>query len=190
MADAEEALTQTEQRTGLIQLDSQTRALIESSASLKAQIAAKQVQIDSLQTFATDENAQLVQARQELQGLQEQSAKLGGSLSDSDGGLIVPRGKVPKAGLEYVRRLREVKYQETIFDILARQFELAKLDEAKQGALIQVVDTAIPPDRRSFPKRGLIVMVATVVGLFVKIAPLCFRWLTGECRRISKQRGN
>ncbi len=80
LADAEEALTQTEQRTGLIQLDSQTRALIESSASLKAQIAAKQVQIDSLQTFATDENAQLVQARQELQGLQEQSAKTGGDL--------------------------------------------------------------------------------------------------------------
>jgi tyrosine-protein kinase Etk/Wzc len=175
LADAEEALTQTEQRTGLIQLDSQTRALIESAASLKAQIAAKQVQIDSLQTFATDENAQLVQAREELQGLQEQLAKLGGSQNDSDVGLIVPRGKVPKAGLEYIRKLREVRYQETIFDILARQFELAKLDEAKQGALIQVVDTAIPPDRRSSPKRALIVIVATVFGLFAGICSALFQ---------------
>ena len=71
-----------------------------------------------------------------------------------------------ESGLEYVRRLRDVKYYETIFEILARQFELAKLDEAKEGALIQVVDPAIPPDKRSFPKRSLIVMGATVAGFF------------------------
>jgi len=62
-----------------------------------------------------------------------------------------------------------VKYNETIFDILARQFEAAKLDEAKQGALIQVVDPAIPPDRKSAPYRGLIVIVATVVGFFIGV---------------------
>jgi uncharacterized protein involved in exopolysaccharide biosynthesis len=71
--------------------------------------------------------------------------------------------------LEYVRRLRDVKYYEAIFDILARQFELAKLDEAKEGAIIQVVDPAIPPDKKSFPKRALIVVVATVLGLFLGI---------------------
>jgi tyrosine-protein kinase Etk/Wzc len=58
-----------------------------------------------------------------------------------------------------------VKYEETIFDILARQFEIAKLDEAKEGALIQVVDAAIPPDRRSFPKRSWIVAGAAALGL-------------------------
>jgi tyrosine-protein kinase Etk/Wzc len=62
--------------------------------------------------------------------------------------------------------LRDVKYHEAVFEILARQFELAKLDEAKQGAVVQVVDAAIPPDRRSFPKRALIVIGATAVGLF------------------------
>jgi uncharacterized protein involved in exopolysaccharide biosynthesis len=82
---------------------------------------------------------------------------------------MVPKGRVPEAGLEYVRKLRDVKYNETVFDILARQFELAKLDEAKQGALIQVVDPAIPPDRRSFPKRGLIVSGATVLGFCLGI---------------------
>jgi uncharacterized protein involved in exopolysaccharide biosynthesis len=82
----------------------------------------------------------------------------------------VPRGKVPEAGLEYVRKLRDVKYYETIFDILARQFEIAKLDEAKQGALIQVVDSAVPPDRRSSPKRAIIVIVATMLGFFVAVA--------------------
>lgn len=167
LADAEEALKLTQQKTGLIQLDSQARALIESAAQLRAQITAKEVQIKSLETFATDENAQLVQAQQELDSLRTQLAKLGGSESGAEANLIVPRGKVPEAGLEYVRKLRDVKYYETIFEILARQYEVAKLDEARQGALIQVVDPAIPPDRRSFPKRGYIVIGSTVAGIFI-----------------------
>jgi len=169
LATAEEALKSTEQQTGLIQLDSQARALIESAASLRAQIAAKEVQIQSIGTFATSENAQLVQAQQELESLKVQLAKLGGSEEGTDAGLLVPRGKVPGAGLEYIRKLRDVKYRETIFDILARQFEAAKLDEAKEGAVIQVVDDAIPPDKKSFPQRGLIVVVATAIGFIIGI---------------------
>ncbi len=168
LANAEEALKLTEQKTGLIQLDSQARALIESAAILRAQVSAKEVQIQSMQTYATGENSQIVQAKQELDSLRAELAKLGGT-EDSAGGLIVPKGAVPQAGLEYVRRLRDVKYYETIFDILARQFELAKLDEAKEGALIQVVDPAIPPDKRSFPKRALIVIGATLGGGLVGI---------------------
>ena len=107
--------------------------------------------------------------------MRTQLAKLGGSEDGSDTALMVPKGRVPEAGLEYIRKLRDVKYQETIFEILARQFEMAKLDEAKQGALIQVVDAAIPPDRRSFPKRALIVIGATILGLFVGVFVVLFR---------------
>jgi len=168
LADAEEALKRTEQQTGMIQLDSQARALIESAASLRAEIAAKEVQIQAMQTYATGENSQVVEAQQELDGLRAQLAKLGGT-EDNSNALIMPRGSVTEAGLEYVRKLRDVKYYETIFDILARQYELAKLDEAREGALVQVVDPAIPPDRKSFPKRTLIVAVATLAGLLVGI---------------------
>jgi len=167
LANAEVALTQTEQKTGLIQIDSQARALIESAASLRAQIAAKEVQIQGMQTYATGENAQVIQARQELDGLRAQLARLGGNQDVGGGDLIPVKGQMTAAGLDYVRRLRNVKYYETIFDILARQFELAKLDEAKEGALIQVVDPALPPDRRSFPNRGLITMGVTALGLFL-----------------------
>ena len=167
LVNAEEALKQTEQTTGVIQLDSQTRALIESAVSLRAQITTREVQIQGMQTYATDENSQLVQAQRELEGLRAQLAKLGGSEDSASGGLIVSKGQVSAAGLEYVRKLREVKYNETIFDILARQYEVAKLDEAKQGALIQVVDPAIPPDYRSSPKRGQIVIIATAVGFLL-----------------------
>jgi tyrosine-protein kinase Etk/Wzc len=168
LASAEEALKQTEQTTGLIQLDSQARALIESAASLRAQITAKEVQIQAMRTYATGENSQLVEAQQELDSLRAELAKLGGS-DENANALIVPKGQMTQAGLEYVRRLRDVKYYETIFDILARQFEIAKLDEAKEGALVQVVDPAIRPERRSFPKRTLIVLVATAGGLMLGI---------------------
>jgi uncharacterized protein involved in exopolysaccharide biosynthesis len=168
LANAEEALKQTELTTGVIEPDSQARSLIESAATLRAQITAREVEIQGMQTYATGENAQLVKAQRELESMRAQLAKLGGG--DSTGGeLIVPKGRVPEAGMEYIRKLRDVKYYETIFDILARQFEVAKLDEARQGALIQVVDPAIPPDRRSFPKRGLIVICATAVGFILGV---------------------
>jgi uncharacterized protein involved in exopolysaccharide biosynthesis len=174
LGDAEEALKETEQKTGVIQLDSQARALIESAAALRAQIVTKEVQIQGMQTYATGENAQLIQAQQELDGLRAQLAKLGGSGDDSSG-IIVAKGQMTQAGMEYVRKLRDVKYYEAIFDILARQFELAQLDKAKEGALIQVVDPAVPPDKRSFPKRGLIVIATTVVGFFVAIFVVLFQ---------------
>ncbi len=168
LANAEEALKATEQSTGLIQLDSQARALIESAATLRAQVAAKEVQIQAMQTYATGQNSQVIEAQQELESLRAQLARLGGS-EDSANSLIVPKGKVTESGLQYVRKLRDVKYYETIFDILAKQFEIAKLDEAKEGAVVQVVDPAMPPDRKSSPKRGLIVLVATIVGFFLGI---------------------
>jgi len=169
LGSAEEALKDTEQKTGMIQLDSQARALIESAAALRAQITAKEVQLQGMRTYATSENANVVQTQQELDSMRAQLTKLGGSVDDSSGGLIVPKGLVAKAGIEYVRKLRDVKYYETIFEILARQFELAKLDEAKEGALVQVVDPAIVPDYKSFPKRGLITLIAGAAGLFIGI---------------------
>lgn len=168
LANAEESLKQTEQTTGLIQLDSQARALIESAATLRAQIAAKEVQLQAMQTYATKENSEVVEIQQELDSLRAQLAKLGGS-EDNASSLIVPKGRVPEAGLEYVRKLRDVKYYETIFEILARQFELAKLDEAREGAVIQVVDPAITPDRKSFPHRGWITIGAIIGGFFIAI---------------------
>ncbi len=165
LANAEEAMKRTQQTTGLIQLDSQARALIESAAILRAQITAKEVQLQAMQTYATSENSNVVETQQELESLRAQLARLGGSEDDASAGLIVPKGQVPEAGLEYERKLRDVKYYETIFEILARQFEVAKLDEAKEGSVVQVVDPALPPDRKSFPRRALITILAMLAGL-------------------------
>jgi len=169
LAKAEESMKQTEQKTGMIQFNGQTSALIQSAVALRAQITAKEVEIQSLGTFATDQNSQLIQAQKELESLQAQLAKLGGNASNGDSGMLISKGQIPQAGLEYLRKERDVKYYETIFALLARQYEVAKVDEAKQGALIQVLDPAVPPDHRSSPKRTIIVIVATVAGFFLGI---------------------
>src|SRR6202030_2510875 len=91
LANAEDALKRTEQKTGLIELNSQAMVLIESAAALRAQIAAKEVQIQSLRTFAASENSQLMQAQQELEGLRAQLSKLGGSGDGSDATLMMPK---------------------------------------------------------------------------------------------------
>ena len=179
--DAEEAMKQTEQKTGLISLDSQARALIESAAYLRAQISAKQVQIESMKSYATDQNAGLAQAQQELAGLRAQMQKLTGS-QDIDG-MIVPKGQVTEAGLEYMRKMRDVKYYEAEFALLSKQLELARLDEAREGSLVQVVDPAYPPDKRSFPQRTLIVLVAACAGLFLGIL---FALLHARYRRMEE----
>jgi uncharacterized protein involved in exopolysaccharide biosynthesis len=176
LANAEEALKKTEQTTGVLEINSQSRALFETAAVLRAQIAAKEVQIQAMQTFATGQNAQLIQTQQELDSMRAQLARLGGSAEDTTGGgFIVPKGKVPEAGLEYLRKLRDVKYYETIFEILARQFEVAKLDEAKEGSIVQVVDSAVPPDRKSSPHRGLIVIISTLLGLVFGVTIALFQ---------------
>jgi len=167
LAKAEEAMKQTEQTTGVLQMDSQSRSLIESAANLRAQVVAKEVQIQGMRSYATEDNPDVVLAEQQLAALKSQLAQLAGSGEGDGSGLIVPKGKVPEAGMEYLRSVRDLKYYETVSELIARQFEMAKLDEARQGAVIQVVDVAVPPDTRSFPKRTIIVGAVVVLALFV-----------------------
>ena len=166
LAAAEEAMKRTEQSTGVLQVDSQAKSLIESAAILRGQIVAKEVQLQGMRSYATEDNPQMVTASQELAALKAQLVRLSGSDENSSSDIIVPKGNIPQAGMEYVRKLRDVKYYETITELIAKQFEMAKLDEARQGAVIQVVDAAVTPDKRSFPKRTITVILAALLGFF------------------------
>jgi tyrosine-protein kinase Etk/Wzc len=163
LSSAEQDLKRTELTTGMIQPDSQSRVMMESAATIQGQIAAKEVQIQAMSSFATDNNPEMYIEKQQLAELRDQLHRLTGN-AGSESDLFVPKGKVPEAALDYVRKLREVKYRETIFQALATQFQLARLDEAKQGAVFQVIDVAIPPDKRSFPKRTILVVVFTLLA--------------------------
>jgi len=164
LENANEALKKAQLSTGVVQLDGQARAMIDSAARMRAQIAAKEVQIEAIRSYAGDENPALTQAQMELDRLRSPFNKHVASLEGSPEGGFLPKGAVPQAGLEYVRRLRDVRYYEAISEVLAKRLELAKLDEVREGAFIQVVDPAITPEKRSYPMRGLLVISGLAVG--------------------------
>jgi uncharacterized protein involved in exopolysaccharide biosynthesis len=164
---AEDAMTRTQQTTGVLQIDSQARALIESAAILRGQVVAKQVQIEGMRSFATDDNPNLILAKQELAALQAQLLHVAGSQQDVGSDINLSKGRVTQSGMEYLRRYRDLKYWETVFELLAKELEIAKLDEAREGSIVQVVDAAVPPDRRSSPHRTLIVIGVTILAFLV-----------------------
>ncbi|GGA79873.1 polysaccharide chain length determinant protein [Edaphobacter acidisoli] len=168
LANAEEDLKITEQKTGLLQLDAQARSAISLAADLRAQVAAKQVEINAMRSFATADNPQLQIAEQQLAGLEAQEEKLASS-SSNPANSFLSKGNLQESGVEYVQKLRNVRYYETIFELMARQYEVAKVDEAREGSTIQVVDHAVVPDRRSFPMRILIVLGFACFGFVIGI---------------------
>jgi len=161
---AEEAMKRTQQSTGVLEIDSQAKSLIEAAATLRGQIAAKEVQLQAMRSYATSDNPQMIVAEQELGALKDQLGKLAGTDSNSSSAIIVPKGNIPQAGMEYFRKLRDVKYYETISELISRQLEMAKLDEAHQGLIIQEIDPAVPPDEPSFPKRMIMILVGIPLG--------------------------
>lgn len=164
LANAEVAMRTTQEKTGMIQPDGQVQAIISTIAQLKGTIAAKEVQLNAMRTFATGQNPDLLRAQEELRGLQAQLGRLEKSRPSKDGDFMVPTGNIPEAGIEYVRSLRNVKYYETMFEMLAKQYELARIDEAKDSSIIQVLDKAVPAERKSKPKRALITLVGLLGG--------------------------
>ena len=119
-------MKQTEQRTGVIEMDGQAHAMIAAAAILRAQVAAKQVEIQAMRQFAADENPDLERARQELSSLETQLAAMDVAHDRRSGDLVAPKGTVSQAGLEYARALREVKYCETVVSLLMRLQEVAR----------------------------------------------------------------
>jgi uncharacterized protein involved in exopolysaccharide biosynthesis len=147
LAHAEEEMKLTEQRTGVIDIEGQDRSMIAAAAVLRGQLAAKQIEIKAMREFAAEGNPDLQRAQQEAAGMEAQLAQMDAASDHRTGDLIVPKGTVTQAALDYVRAMREVKYRETIQDLLTRQYEGARVDEAREGALIQIVESAAVPDR-------------------------------------------
>jgi tyrosine-protein kinase Etk/Wzc len=172
---AEDAMAKTQRSTGVLEIESQARALIESAAVLRAQVVAKQIEIESMKSFATDNNPNVVLAKQELAGLQEQLQRVAGSKEDTGSDINLSKGRVTEAGMEYIRAFRELKYQEAVYELLAKEFEIAKLDEAQEGSIVQVVDAGVTPDKKSFPPRTVIIIVTTILGFFVGVFYLVMR---------------
>ena len=157
LVNVEIELQKIQEKTGILQLDSQVRGIISNIAQLEGVIAAKEVQLNAMRSFATGNNPDLVRLQGEIQGYQVQLKKLKTGKLSKDGDVMVPTGKIPEIGVEYMRSLRDVKYRETIFELLSKQYELAKIDEAKESSNIQVLDDAVPAEKKSKPRRFIII---------------------------------
>lgn len=164
LAKAEVAARQALQTDGLVKVDDQGRAMAEVIARLRGQVTAQEVQIGAMRTFAADRNPDLQMAHQELESMKRELAKMEGT-----GGTLPSTRSLSSKGIDSLRLLRDVKFQEAIVELLGKQFEIAKIDEAKDSAVVQVMDKAIKPDRKSKPKRSLIVLFFTLAAGFLAV---------------------
>lgn len=129
-------------------------AMGEGIATLKAQVAAKEVQLSSMRGYLTQNSPDFRQAQQELAALRAQLAKAAQSPAAS-------------GNADYTNRYREFKYNEVLFEQLSKQYEMAKIDESSDGAVIQVVDVAIPPERKANLSKALVASLAALIAGFV-----------------------
>lgn len=128
-------------------------------ARLRALVTASEVRLSAMRGAMTEANPDLRNAERELSALKAQLA-----------GAEQQEGRSGKGeGNEYISRYREFKYRETLFELLAKQYELARLDEAREGAVIQLVDPAIAPERKSKPKKALIAIIAALAAGFALV---------------------
>ncbi len=165
---AEEEMKAFQEKTGVISVEDQAKVVIESIANLRAQIAAKEVEIKVMRTYLTPNNPDLQKAEEQLKALRIELAKLEAK-SGRNPDPLVPTGKMPTVTVEYLRQLRELKFLETLYELLLKGYEKAKLDEANDAVVIQVIDKAMPPEKKAKPKRRQMVLLATLIGFFVSI---------------------
>jgi uncharacterized protein involved in exopolysaccharide biosynthesis len=176
LAEAEVALRNTQQATGLVAPSGQAEALLRIGAQLHADILSTETRLAAMKMFAADNNPRLQIVKQELGVLQTQLNQLERG-DHKEGALELPTGQLPEAGLKYLRAVRELKYHETLFEVLSKLYEAARLDEAKSAAPIQEVDRAVTPERKSWPPRTLLVLAAVTVAFMI-----CAFWMLLEER--------
>lgn len=169
LEEAQGALRKFQEGTGLFSSDAQTKVIVESVAAARAQVAAKEVQLGAMRSYATENNPDLIRVQSEMAGLRSELAGLERANILGDGDVVVPTQRVPRLAMEYANKFRNAKFYEMLLELLLKQYELAKVDEAQEGAAVQVLDAAVEPERKSKPHRGIIIVITAAVAFFLSI---------------------
>jgi len=173
LVKAEEVLKDFQTQNKTVAVEAQSKAMIEAAAIIQGQISAQEVQLQVMGSYLSPDNPELVRVRSAIGELRKQlylleSGKSGKGMLPGDR-LHPAMITVPTLALEYGRRLRELKVQETLYTLLTSQYEQAKLAEARDTPTVQVLDPAIPAEKKSKPHIGLNMMIAGVLALFVSL---------------------
>jgi uncharacterized protein involved in exopolysaccharide biosynthesis len=163
LRDSEDALNDTQKTTGIIQLDAQGKIYTAAAAQIRGMIASKETELSLLQNSHTPGNAEMQKLKSVIGTLNRRLQRLETNYQPADSQITTSR--MADTSLEYLRKFREVKYDEAVFEALAKQLEAARIDEARSAALIQVIDRAEAPDHKSSPSRALITLTGLVLGL-------------------------
>jgi len=176
LLSAEVALEQVQQRKGLIALDAQAKAMIEGIAAVHSQLAEKQVEIEALRSFSTDKNPNVQLAERQLAALRQEADRMEQSNPATSNPADLSLKDVPLAGLEFLRAEHEVKYRQAMFDVLMKQLDAARLDEAQEAAVIQVVEPAVEPERKTSPHRLQIMLLTLPLGILLGVLVALLPW--------------
>jgi len=186
---AEQDLRKVQEKSGVIVLDKQAEALIGGAAQLRSLIAEREVQLKVLRMSATEQNPDVIRLASELRALRGELARMESTQGGNAGSAVdMPVGKIPEAAIDYVRARRELKLQETLLESMIRQYEIAKLDEAKEGPALQQVDKALPPDYKSKPSRALVALSGTLLGLLLACVWVAARGYAALAREVDPER--
>ncbi|MBQ3447297.1 MAG: hypothetical protein IJG37_06625 [Synergistaceae bacterium] len=177
LADAENAMMRYQQNSGVLALGSQTASLLGSIAGLRNQIAAKNVEISSLSSYAREDNPRLKLARSQLEAMTKELHRLEEEQRRTErrpgrvmsGDILSSLGNVPELNVEYMRYERDLRFANVKYDTMLRQYENAKLSEASDLSTLQVIDPATPPDWKFKPKRAQIMVIGTMIGFCIGV---------------------
>jgi uncharacterized protein involved in exopolysaccharide biosynthesis len=170
---AEESVRGFQEKTGTLHVEEQVKAVIKNIAELRAEIAAKEVEIKVVKSYSKPSNPDLQKNETILNGMKTELAKLE-SKNGAGNGPMMPTGRMPSVGTEYVRKLRDLKFNETLYELFLKQYEIAKLDEARDGAVIQVIDRAVTPEKKIKPKILSIIMISGLVSALFSVVTAFF----------------
>lgn len=163
LAQAEVALKTSIDQRGVISVDVQSRGLLETVARLRAEISAKEIERNSMKAFVTASHPEYRRVDESMRSLRAELSRLenGNSPSVSTNEVAADDAK---PGVQSIQLLRDVKYYQMLYELLAKQYEAARLDEAKDSSVIQVLDPAIEPEGRFKPKRSMFVMASSFLA--------------------------
>jgi uncharacterized protein involved in exopolysaccharide biosynthesis len=181
LATAEISLKNALDSRGVISVDSESRAIVETVARMRAQISAKEIQINSMRAFVTASHPDFRRVEEELNSLRSQLSRLENGRPTEEKRSDQTDGK--QGGFENMKLLRDVKYYQMLYELLARQYEVARLDEAKEPSIIQVLDPAIDPERKVKPKRLIIVILSILLSFLGIVFWAVFHEAKGKALR-------
>ena len=131
-------------------LKANPQSAISSVASLMAEVTVKEIRLSEMRNYLTENSPEFKRTQAELAALRTQLER------------VQKDGQTPAVGGDYVTKYRDYKYNETVFELMSKQYEIAKIDESRESAVIQVIDLALPPERKSKPKKASLAIGATL----------------------------